>query len=133
MRATRSPRGATFSINTSAVSAAIHSMFMVPTTKRRSIKAQQHPRQDMPWWTPMRKPPPMPSRQLVMKNPMGERHRLRHAFFHGVHWNTPATINMTPPKARLSSFIAIGDITAVRSSVTCNAAAATLNTDQATT
>ena len=68
-----------FSIVMTMPSAAIHTMFMVPTANISSIIAQQQPRQCIPCRRPRRNTPRGSVVQLAKKNGNGRWHSVRQA------------------------------------------------------
>src|SRR4051812_38421634 len=122
-------RGSIFSSATMIVRTAIHKMFITPTTNNSAINAQQQPAQNAPCSSPIPKAPRQPSRQRVIINSSGARHRVKQLFFSGVNWNTPAISNNDPASVALELVI-IGESNATLCSVHWASAAMRLNTHQ---
>lgn len=85
---------------------AAHSRVMTPATKSNAGRNPQHPAQQPPCLSPIRKLPELPDLRSILGNPKGERQCLEHACFQEGHRKHSAARSSAPPsKERVLAII----------------------------
>ena len=83
-RTSRSPWGASFSTKITAATTAIQNRLITPSANRASISPRQHPMQNAPCSSPIRKAPARPWRQSWSRKWSGDRQWRRQTSLSGV-------------------------------------------------
>ena len=90
------PAGIVFSAKTPTVKRSTQLRFITPPTKSNSIRAQQHPRQNSPWYSPISNEPLAPPFHLLIKKPAGLWHARKQVSLSFVNWKPPAEMRTIP-------------------------------------